>query len=172
MTPQSLSTLYHYSYWAVDKLWECIEQLTDEEFTRPLNYSTGSIRHHLVHMMSSTQRWFARIEGVALPPHLAFEDYATRQTTQTKWHELSASALTYITSLTQAQLDEPVTWEIANRNLRGVHHRWELLLHVANHATDHRAQILAMLHQHFGKQTVEQDMIFYLADRANSPTDA
>jgi len=42
--------------------------------------------------------------------------------------------------------------------------RWEILLHVASHATDHRAQILAMLNQRFGVQTMEQDLLFYLLE--------
>jgi uncharacterized damage-inducible protein DinB len=38
-------------------------------------------------------------------------------------------------------------------------------LHVINHGTDHRAQILAMLNQ-LGGETVEQDLIFYLREKA------
>jgi uncharacterized damage-inducible protein DinB len=55
-----------------------------------------------------------------------------------------------------------VHWEIRTRGLSCDNQRWELLMHIANHATDHRAQILAMLHHHFGVKTIEQDMIFYL----------
>jgi uncharacterized damage-inducible protein DinB len=55
-----------------------------------------------------------------------------------------------------------VHWEIRTRGLSYDNQRWELLIHVVNHATDHRAQILAMLHHHFGVKTIEHDMIFYL----------
>jgi uncharacterized damage-inducible protein DinB len=39
--------------------------------------------------------------------------------------------------------------------------RWEILAHVVNHGTDHRAQILSLLFQ-LGAPTVEQDLILYL----------
>ena len=38
-----------------------------------------------------------------------------------------------------------------------------MLLHVANHGTDHRAQILRVLHD-LGVQTTSQDLIFYVYD--------
>jgi uncharacterized damage-inducible protein DinB len=38
---------------------------------------------------------------------------------------------------------------------------WQVLLHVANHATDHRAQILRVLHD-LGAETTYQDYIFYV----------
>jgi uncharacterized damage-inducible protein DinB len=38
---------------------------------------------------------------------------------------------------------------------------WQVLLHVANHATDHRAQILRALHE-LGVKTIYQDYIFYV----------
>ena len=40
---------------------------------------------------------------------------------------------------------------------------WQVLLHVVNHGTDHRAQILRMISD-FGIKTVSQDYIFYVYD--------
>ena len=39
--------------------------------------------------------------------------------------------------------------------------RWQILLHMVNHGTDHRAQILARLHE-LGAPTTEQDLVLYL----------
>ena len=167
MTPEALAILYAYTYWAFDLVWACIVQLTDDQFTEHIDYSVGSIRHHVVHVMSSTRRWMARIRGAGadLPPHLRFEDYATPSATKAQWDALRGDVLRYTGSLSQHQLDETVRWEIPGRGWRQDNHRWELLLHVANHATDHRAQILAVLHEHFGVTTPEQDMILYLLER-------
>jgi uncharacterized damage-inducible protein DinB len=38
---------------------------------------------------------------------------------------------------------------------------WQVLLHVANHAMDHRAQLLRALHD-LGVETKSQDYIFYV----------
>ena len=40
---------------------------------------------------------------------------------------------------------------------------WQVLLHVVNHGTDHRAQMLRILHD-MGAQTVSQDYIFFVYD--------
>ena len=38
---------------------------------------------------------------------------------------------------------------------------WQVLLHVANHGTDHRAQLLRLLND-LGVKTESQDYIFYV----------
>ncbi len=164
MTPEAMRTLYGYCYWAFERVWGCIMQLSDDQFREDIDYSTGSIRNQVVHLMSSTRRWMARMQGAAVPPQLAFQDYPTRAATKAAWEARKAEALGYVHGLDQAQLDEAVSYAIQGRGIQAEARRWELLLHVANHATDHRAQILALLHLHFGVETVEQDMLFYLLE--------
>ena len=164
MRPHEISTLFEYNYWAFEKVWDCVLQLSDEQFVQELGYSRGSIRHQIVHMMSATQRWIFRLRREPLLPHLAFEDFSTRASAKAKWDELRASTMAYINTLSEADLDTVVHWELPARNMAAENTRWEILLHAANHATDHRAQILAMLNQHFGIETPEQDMLFYLLE--------
>jgi uncharacterized damage-inducible protein DinB len=40
---------------------------------------------------------------------------------------------------------------------------WQVLVHVVNHGTDHRAQLLRLLND-LGVETVSQDYIFYAYD--------
>ena len=40
---------------------------------------------------------------------------------------------------------------------------WQVLLHVVNHGTDHRAQLLRSLND-LGLKTTSQDFIFYVSD--------
>jgi uncharacterized damage-inducible protein DinB len=42
---------------------------------------------------------------------------------------------------------------------------WQVLLHVINHGTDHRAQILRLLND-LGLETAYQDYIFFAYDHA------
>jgi uncharacterized damage-inducible protein DinB len=139
-------------------------QLTDEQFVQDLGYSRGPIRNQVVHMMSATQRWIIRLTGGEMVPHLSFDDYSTRAAAKAKWDELRAEAVKYISALTESDLDGEIAWQLPDRGLSARNARWEILLHAANHATDHRAQILAMLNQHFGIQTMEQDLLFYLLE--------
>lgn len=162
MTPEAIRKIFDYTYWAFDRVWDCICQLTDAQFTQELGYSSGSIRNLVIHMISSHHRWVNRLKGEEILPHLDFKDYSTQNAVKTKWDEAKIEFLSYVYSLDQAKLAEPVRYEIASRGLVSNLQRWEVFLHLANHATDHRSQILAMLHQQFGIKTIEQDMIFFL----------
>jgi uncharacterized damage-inducible protein DinB len=165
MRPNELRTLFDYNYWAFERVWVCISQISNEQFVEQIDYSIGSIRNIVVHIMSATNRWASRLQGVETPPHLAFEEFDTQAATKRKWDELRKEFFDYVNSISQEQLDETVHWEIPGRGLKLDNPRWEIFLHVANHATDHRAQILAILHHHFHVKTVEQDMILCLAGR-------
>ena len=165
MKPNEIQTFFEYNYWAFERVWDCITQLSDKQFTEEIDYSTGSIRNIVIHIMSGARRWVKRLQGAEIPPHLSFEDFDTLANTKAKWDELRTEVLDYVNSLDQEQLDETTYWELPARGLQLDNPRWEIILHVVNHATDHRAQILAILHHHFHVKTVEQDMIFYLAER-------
>jgi uncharacterized damage-inducible protein DinB len=164
MRPNEIRTVFEYDYWAFEKVWDCANQLTDEQFVQELGYSRGSIRNQVIHMMSATQRWIIRLRGGTPGPHLAYEDFSTRAATKVKWDELRAETLDYVNSLGEADLDGVIYWQLPDRGMDAENTRWEILLHAANHATDHRAQILAMLNQQFGIQTPEQDLLFYLLE--------
>jgi len=165
MRPIEIKTLFDYNFWAFERVWKSVSQLTDNQFIEEIGYSTGSIRNIVIHMMSANMRWIDRLKNQKPQLHLEFEDYGTLTKTKAKWDDLQKEFLIYLNSLNQKELDDDVTWEIPTREWRFDTPRWELLLHIANHATDHRAQILALLNHHFHINTVEQDMIIYSVEK-------
>jgi len=164
MKPNEMQTIYQYGYWAFEKVWDCVMQLTDKQFAEELDYSRGSIRNQVIHIMSTTQRWIIRTNGGTMPPRLSSDDFPTRASVKTKWDELRTDALDYLSTLDESDLGTKIAWQLPDRNMSAENTRWEILLHAANHATDHRSQILAMLNQHFGVETPEQDLLFYLLE--------
>ncbi len=78
MNPKSVRKLYSYNYWAFERVWNCITQLTDDQFIQPVDYSTGPIRNQVVHMMSATHRWMLRMQRAPMPARLKFDDFTTR----------------------------------------------------------------------------------------------
>lgn len=167
MNAESVRFLFDYTYWASDQMWGCIMQLTDAQFTEPIDFSQGPIRNHIVHMMSAGRRWFERLQGKPAGEHLNFADYPTRESARAKWDDIKAESLAYVYSLDDAQVAESVPWALPQRQLSGNAPRWQILLQVANHSTDHRTQIMTLLHTHFHVSTVEQDLIFYAASRTD-----
>src|ERR1700752_236886 len=165
MKSNEIITFFDYNFWAFDRVWEGISQISDEQFVEEIDYSTGSIRNLVVHVMGGNRNWMSRLQGTEMSPRLVFADFDSLSKTKAKWDELQEEFLDHLNSLDQEQLDETVEWELLSQGLRSTNPRWEILLHLANHGTDHRAQILAILHHHFHIKTVEQDMIIYLAER-------
>jgi len=165
MRAAEIRTLFEYGYWAFDRTWECVMQLNDDQFVQELGYSRGSIRNQVVHMMSATGRWIVRLQGGTPGPHLANEAFPTRALARAKWDELRGEALAYLGRLSDSDLDGVFHWSLPDRGAEAENARWEILLHVVNHSTDHRAQVLAMLNQQFGLPTPEQDLVFYLRER-------
>jgi uncharacterized damage-inducible protein DinB len=164
MEPNEINTIFAYNFWAFERVWECISQISNEQFIEEIDYSTGSIRNILVHIMGGNRTWVSVLTGREIPRRLAFEDFDTLPKTKARWDELQLEFLEKLSSIDQEQLDGTIDWELFSHGLKSTNPRWQILLHLANHATDHRAQILAILHHHFHVKTVEQDMILYLAE--------
>jgi uncharacterized damage-inducible protein DinB len=165
MKPNEIKSIFDYNFWAFDRVWGCISQISDAQFVEEIDYSTGSIRNIIVHVMSGNRVWMSVLRGMEFPPRFGFEDFDTQSKTKAKWDELQIEFLDHLSCIDHEQLDGPLGWELLSHGLQSTSLRWEVLLHLANHGTDHRSQILAILHHHFRVKTVEQDMIIYLAER-------
>ena len=165
MKLSEIKSIFDYNFWAFDRVWGCISQISDAQFVEEIDYSTGSIRNIIVHLMSGNRVWMSVLRGIEFPPRIALEDFDTHSKTKARWDDLQIEFLDHLDGLDQEQLDGIIDWELLSHGLKSTSLRWEILLHLANHATDHRAQILALLHHHFQIKTVEQDMIIYLAER-------
>lgn len=155
--------LFDYNYWAHRRVWDCIIQLTDEQFSHDIGYSWRSIHGQVVHTMGAEWIWFSRIQGTSPTAMFKNEDYPTRDAVRARWDEIEANARAYLANLEDSYLGQTIHYQTTSGKPMS-NRLWHILAHLANHGTDHRAQILAMLHQ-LGTPTLEQDIIFYLRER-------
>jgi uncharacterized damage-inducible protein DinB len=148
-----IHTMVEYHVASNRRLWHhLMEHVTDEQFTQALGYSHGSIRHQIVHLAQTDRYWLHDIQA-KLVTGLTPADYPTRQSFTTIWEGIEQALLAYVQSLTAADLEEVPAGLVETR--------WQALVHVVNHGTDHRAQILSMLHS-LGAPTYGQDLADYL----------
>lgn len=168
MTPEDVKQLFDYNTWAFDRVWGCVEQLTDDQFVEDVDYSRGSVRNQVLHIVTAIERWMQRLEGASPDPGPAAESFPTRASVRARWEQTNAALQAYLASLDQDRLDEPVVGRLDGRGQDYANRRSELLQHLANHSTDHRAQVLAILHSQFEVPTVEQDLVLYLIEAAGS----
>jgi len=162
MTVERFKKLFDYNIWANNRMWDCIMQLSDEQFSRPCDYSVGSLHDQCVHQMSAEELWLSRIRDNISTGQLAqTQDYPTRQAIHKHWQGVNQQWVDYIHSLTEADLDASLAFVSVSYNTTFHNQRWEGLMQVLNHSTDHRAQILSLIYQ-VGGETIAQDWIFYL----------
>jgi uncharacterized damage-inducible protein DinB len=160
MNVDAFRQLYDYHFAENRKLWDnFIRPLPQEKFIQPVDYSIGSIREHLVHMMSVDDAWFSDLRGVQLGEPLVPADFDNRDTLRAEWDNIEQHMRDYLATLTDEALFQKPFHAGEDENLI----LWQVLIHVVNHGTDHRAQLLRLLHD-CGVKTAPQDFVFYLYD--------
>jgi uncharacterized damage-inducible protein DinB len=160
MNADAIRHFYGYHFAENRNIWESyIVPLTDEQFTRSEGYSHGSVRNQIVHLMSVDDTWFSGLRGDEIPQHLDPAEFTDRAGIRAHWDAVEEKMRAYLADLTDEKLLENPFPDGEDENLI----LWQVLLHVANHGTDHRAQILRLLND-LGVKTVSQDYIFYVYD--------
>jgi len=157
--------LFQYNNWANQQVWECIAALDDEQFRRPLDYSVGSIQEQVLHTMNVELRFFHFFRTNEWILFALDRDPLLNHRTaiRQRWDEIAVMADDYLSAIHDADLLREMTYQFSD----GVPRKnqvWQLMMQVYGHSMDHRAQILAMLHQ-LGAPTVSQDYIRYLGQR-------
>ncbi|MBX3046129.1 MAG: DinB family protein [Anaerolineales bacterium] len=165
MNVEAFRTLYDYHISENRKIWQRhLAELPEEIWTQPLDYSMGSLRTQIAHLIRVDHIWFLDL-GAPMPAEEIDEQNPgkDRAALRAYWDQVEDAMRTYINSLTEETLaSKPLQGEDAELAV------WQVLLHVANHGTDHRAQILRALHD-AGQKTGPQDLVFYLYDQQQKP---
>lgn len=161
MNADAFRHFYNYHFSENRIIWErYIIQLSYEQFTQSAGYSHGSVRDQLMHLMSVDDIWFSELRGVDPAEPLPPATVDDRSLLRAYWDNIEQSMRTYLAELRDEQLfTTPIKEPEEDRNLIV----WQVLLHVVNHGTDHRAQLLRLLND-LGVKTVSQDYIFYVYD--------
>lgn len=152
---------YDYHFAENRKIWDkYIPHLSQEQFTQPASYSRGSVREQILHLISCDDVWFSGLRGVELPEDLKPADFQDREGIRVHWDNVEQNMRGYLAGLRDEMLfDKPLEGEDKELIV------WQVLLHVVNHGTDHRAQILRLLND-LGVDTQYQDYIFYVYEHS------
>ncbi|MEM7116891.1 MAG: DinB family protein [Chloroflexota bacterium] len=160
MTPDTFQHLYDYHFAANRKVWNEGElQLTKQQFIAKVDYSVGSIRNHVIHLINVDNAWFADLRGLTSFKRLNPVHYTDFDKIRAIWDEVEATMKTYLATLDADMLNSKPIKEPDTAHLTVA----QSLLHIANHGTDHRAQMLMLLNQ-AGVETFPQDYAFYLME--------
>src|SRR6185503_15959678 len=87
------------------RVWDSIDQITDEQFLTDDAYSRGSIRNLMVHLAATDSNWLAGLKNIPEDqdePGKKLEDYADRSIVREFWDITAKDLATYIENLTES----------------------------------------------------------------------
>ena len=160
MNANAFRHFFSYHFTENRKIWDdYVAQLSPEQFTHDSKYSHGSVRDQIVHLISVDDTWFSGLRGVEIPEPLNPADFDDRNIIRARWDSVEQNMREVLANLRDDMLNEKPFADGEDKDLI----LWQVLLHVVNHGTDHRAQLLRLIND-LGVKTTSQDYIFYVYD--------
>jgi uncharacterized damage-inducible protein DinB len=165
MNANAFRHFYEYHFAENRKIWDGVTSLSYEQFIQASDYSRGSVRDQIVHLIDAEDMWFSELCGADPSESLPAAPSDDRNTIRAHWDNVEQKMRAYLADLSDDMLfEKPIKEPEEDKELIA----WQVLLHVANHATDHRAQLLRQLND-LGVKTIYQDYIFYVFDHMSQP---
>lgn len=134
--------------WARDKLLATAADLTDAQLDRRFDMGAGTLRATLHHLWAAEDIWLQRWMNVPKPPLLEMQPGLTIAALAQQFRETAAQRAQYLAAVGDAGQRQRINYT----NTRGETYSYplgDLMLHVCNHGTHHRAQAVNML-RHVG----------------------
>ena len=164
LTSEQLRFLFEYNLWADCRTLDACAALSDEEFTRNLGSSFGSVRDTVAHLYGAEWLWNERLQG-RLPSGLPSASvYANLTAVRAKLEDMDRYYVGFVSTLTPEDLERIIHYT----NLAGEQRAdpvWQVLHQLTNHATYHRGQIVTLLRQ-LGAKAVSTDLIRFYHEAA------
>jgi len=139
----TLTTLFSHNLWANVRILEQCANLTSEQLDATISGAFGSIRDTLQHIVTSEQSYLYRIR-TGQP--LDRPEDAAPLTIAEMLESVRTTGAGFVEWAPKVQADDTVQVDWENGTLREVP-KTIYLTQVINHATEHRAQIMAILTQ-------------------------
>lgn len=134
-----------YNLWANQRVCDFLAQAEEEKLNREIVSSFTSLRKTIFHAYGAQVLWLKRLHGESPS---AFPSYESKSSSETihGLMETSQHLIAYVESRSEEQLMEM----LAYKNIAGESFTTrisDIILHVVNHGTFHRGQIITMLRQ-------------------------
>ncbi|MDQ4045102.1 MAG: DinB family protein [Chloroflexota bacterium] len=157
----------------MERILVAADGLTEEQFNICGHAGHGSIRDTLIHVIETEQSWSLWFSG-ELSSGEAIAHRIDRDRVQDlagvhrEWEEANHRTQATIEGMSEDDFSRELPLEVPHRPTRHFP-LWKLMIHVANHGTQHRSEVAAMLTEH-GCSPGFLDMLWYMT--APSPGSA
>jgi uncharacterized damage-inducible protein DinB len=161
---EQIRALYGYNEWANNHILQAASGLSEEELGRDMGASFGSVQGNLAHTLDVQVLWLARWTGTArveMPePEEGQRLGAIREAYATSHETLQR----FVGSLGEGDIARVISYVDIRGNAQE-RPLWQVMLHLVNHGTHHRAET-AMLLTSLGKPLRQLDYVYFELERA------
>jgi uncharacterized damage-inducible protein DinB len=163
MTPAESHLHLSYSAWASRKLVEAVGAVPDADMTKPVGVSHSSLVGTLAHILWADWLWFTRVvEPMDKPGQ-------TREALETVWPELQDKWVAWAERASDPEINRVVEYQSILDGQTARTSAWQIVMHVVNHATLHRGQVMGMLRQ-MGMAPPHTDLMNFYRELAPATT--
>lgn len=154
-----LLTHFDYTLWASLRLLDAAGRLAPEELTRDLQSSHGSLLGTLQHIYYADRIWLSRLEGRTLASFVDPDPGPDVAALKEHWPVVIKGLRDFVEFAPEELFESPLLFHRLNGDAHSMTH-WKVLLHIVNHATLHRGQVMGMLRQ-LGHVPPGTDYLFF-----------
>jgi uncharacterized damage-inducible protein DinB len=166
--PLSASTareLLLYMLWADRLMLKAVREVRPEDLARDTGTSFGSLLGTMAHMVVAMKIWLSRFSGSPLDRVPATGDYPDLPSWIHGWEETASGIEAFLAGLTDEQLAAALTWTTTGGEATYTRPLWQPVIHLVNHATYHRGQVVSLLRQ-MGYEPPKTDLVYYFIERS------
>lgn len=162
-----IHALYDYNYWATERVLNAAGRLNPEQFFAPTDLSHGSLWGTLVHILGAEWIWRSRFaEGVSPTAVLSEEDFPTLEALRSRWQAEEKSMRDFLAGLKEEDLNQVIHYK-STRGKPYANTLWQLLVHLANHGTQHRSEAAVLL-TNYGASPGDLDLILFFREQGGT----
>jgi uncharacterized damage-inducible protein DinB len=135
-----------YNLWANKTICEVIKFCTDTQFEQIIISSFENIKSTCLHIYAAESIWLQRLSKINSPIWKGNDFQLNKNEVIENWLLTSAQLINFCQSNSITTLNQP----LAFKNLKGLTleaSMYDFLLHVFNHSSFHRGQLITMLRQ-------------------------
>ena len=130
---------FAYNEWANERVLAAADKLSDEQLAGERGGSRGSVADNLAHLVDTQIGWAAVISETDFTPPQPVPEQDIMAALRQRFAESHAR----LREITDELTDESLSTVVRRERGGQVHgySRWQMLLHLATHGTQHRAEI-------------------------------
>ena len=146
MTKPYFIELAEYNNWANDLVHSWLDNITDEQWEKPVISSFNSIGETVLHIAGAETIWLDRLNRLPSPVWLPSVFKGTRNEIGEVWKKASAGLKKSVEDFNESAMMEKLIFKRINGEQYEMPH-YQVFAHIFNHSAYHRGQLVTMLRQ-------------------------